>query len=297
MPRHYAIAVEKMPRCGMPRFAPDLVRRFYDRSTPGFGRLGQGGRTGAIRRAVWGPGVTDRVQAFHFVDHEIAEHARALAPSAAPLHVVDLGCGVGGSLCYLAARLPMRGTGITLSPVQVAHAQARIRAAGLADRVTCSVGDYCDLPSSIGPADLAYAIESFVHGPDPVRFFTQCRDLVRPGGRLILCDDFRGDTSEPAAARALDRFRDGWHVNTLLNLDEVQAIARLAGFTLHTAMPLTPMLELGRPRDRLIKAFLAVFGWLPLHRTPLGHLVGGDALQTCLQRGWLRHDLLVFVRD
>src|SRR5690554_804138 len=148
MSSHYATGLAKMPRCRMPRFSPDRIRRFYDRNTLRFSRFGQGGRAGAIRRAVWGPGITDRDQAFHFVDHGIGEQARHLAPAGERLHVVDLGCGVGGSLCYMAARLPMRGTGVTLSPVQVRHALARIARLGWSDRLTCLVADYCDLPPS-----------------------------------------------------------------------------------------------------------------------------------------------------
>src|SRR5207244_1771625 len=130
--------------------------------------FGQGGATGAIHRAVWGPGVRDRRQAFHYVDDQIAELIRSLPRTGDPPHVVDLGCGVGASLCYLAERLSVRGTGITLSPIQAELAARRVREAGLSNRIACIQGDYGDLPA-IGPADLAMAIESFVHAPAPAR--------------------------------------------------------------------------------------------------------------------------------
>ena len=280
----------------MPSSAPDRVRQFYDRNTPSFASFGQGGRTGAIHRAVWGPGVTSRDQAFHFVDHQIAEHIHELSSPAHQLHVVDLGCGIGGTLCYLATRLPVRATGVTLSPVQAARARARVAKAGVEDRVRCLVGDYCDLPPEVETADLAYAIESFVHGPHPARFFAECRRLIRPGGRLIICDDFLRSTRDADAAPVIERFREGWHVHSLVTTDEVRATARDAGFAHRSTLNLTPLLELQRPRDWAIKAFLAMFGWLPLHQTSFGHLEGGDALQTGLRRGWLGYDLLVFER-
>ena len=101
----------------MSSFETDRVRRYYDRRTAGFVARGQGGRIGAIHRAVWGPGATTRDEAFRFVESRIAERIAAEATGGATSHVVDLGCGVGASLCYLAQRLPIRGTGITLSPV------------------------------------------------------------------------------------------------------------------------------------------------------------------------------------
>ena len=282
-----------------PRFDAAQVRRYYDRNTAAFVAYGQGGGVGAIHRAVWGPGVGSRQQAFRYVEDQISEHIRGLFPAvdaARIAHVVDLGCGVGGSLCYLADRLPIRGSGITLSPIQVRLAQQRIRKAGLSDRVRCIEGDYCNLPADLGPADLAYAIESFVHGPSPARFFTECAGLIQPGGLLLICDDFRRQVAEPAAARTVERFCRGWHVNALLPREELHALARAAGFDHDWTVDLTPYLELGRLRDRLIEVLLAPLVWLPLHATRLGYLSGGRALQKCLRKGWIGYDLARFRR-
>ena len=275
-------------------FDPTRIRQYYDRQTAGFLALGQGGGEAAIHRAVWGPGVTTRQAAFHFVEDQIAEAVTRLGAEAGdPLpHVVDLGCGVGGSLTYLAARAAIRGTGITISPVQARVAADRIRALGLADRVVCLEGDYTQLPAAVPPADLAFAIESFVHGPSPEAFFAECARLVRPGGLLVICDDVVRSTGDPRAARAVAQFRRGWHVNTLISRDELTAHAAAAGFSHEHATSLTPWLELGRPRDAAIGAFVTLFGWLPLERTPVAHVVGGSALQTCLARGWIGYDLI-----
>ena len=143
-------------------FDAEQIRRYYDRHTPAFVALGQRGSDGAMHRAVWGPGTATHRQAFRYVEDQIALLLQGLPPSLEGSNVVDLGCGIGASLCYLAARVPVRGTGITLSPVQARFAEQRIRESGFADRIRCIEGDYCDLPTGTGPADLAYAIESFV---------------------------------------------------------------------------------------------------------------------------------------
>lgn len=280
----------------MPRFDTAEIRRYYDRHTPAFIRFGQGGTAGAIHRAVWGPGVNTRLQAFHYVEDQIAEMARSLLSTSDVPHLVDLGCGVGASLCYLAERLPIRGTGITVSPVQARLAAQRAREAGLSDRVECLEADYCDLPVSVGRADLAYAIESFVHGPAPDRFFAECQRLVRPDGLLVICDDFRRSAASGAAARAIDRFTRGWHINTLLHQDELRTLARTAGFEHHSTVDLSAALEIRRARDRAIAVIDAALGWLPVGPGRLGYLLGGSALQTCLARGWIGYDLTVFRR-
>jgi len=297
----------------MAAFDADDIRRYYDRHTAAFLRHGQGGGAGSIHRAVWGPGTTTRLEAFHYVDDLIANLVRSLLPNRpSPLHLVDLGCGVGASLCYLAARLPIRGTGATLSPVQQRIAAARIHDAGLSDRVRCIEGDYTALPPGVERADLAYAVESFVHGPAPERFFAECRRLVHPGGLLVICDDFRRLVTSGAAARTIDRFRRGWHINTLLRVDEVLELARTAGFEQESVTDLSPWLELRRMRDRAIAVPAAVVdglcrGLQPLVRSDptllhrinrrYGHLLGGSALQSCLTHGWIGYDFTVFRRQ
>jgi len=242
-----------------PRFDPVEVRDYYDRHTAAFVSRGQGGDAGAIHRAVWGPGVSHRAQAFHYVEDRIGELIQDMpAVDGRPLHVVDLGCGVAGSACYLAARLPVRVTGITLSPVQARLAHTRIGEAGLSDRVVCIEGDYNDLPPAVGTADLAYAIESFVHGPAP------------------------------------DRFCRGWHVNALLDRDALQALAVAHGFTHDSTVDLSPYLELGRARDRVLRALLPLLNLLPSSAGRFDYLSGGSALQECLAQGWVGYEMAIF---
>jgi SAM-dependent methyltransferase len=278
----------------MARFTTTAVRRYYDDYTSTFLAFGQGGRLGAIHRAVWGPGCGDRRAAFHYVEDRIAELIQGLPAASDAPHVVDLGCGVGGSLRYLADRLPIRGTGITVSPVQ-ARLAARLGTRH-SNRVRCLEGDFGDLPPDLAPADLAFAIESFVHAPDPVRFFDQCSRLIRPNGMLAICDDFKQPRGGAAAAAAIEQFCQGWRINTLIQPEELRALARAAGFAHEWTVDLSTFLEIHRLRDRSIDRLLGVLNWIPFARARARHLAGGRALQTCLERGWVSYQLAVFRR-
>ena len=282
----------------MAHFDTAQVRRYYDRHTSEFMSLGQGGHLGAIHRAVWGPGTRSREAAFRYVEDQIAEHLGGLAERDGLVrpHVVDLGCGTGSSLCVLAERLDIRGTGVTLSPVQARLAQQRLADAGRSDRIRCIEADFNELPDDCEAADLAYAIESFVHGPDPERFLDQCARILRPDGLLIICDDFRRPVTDRTAARTVDRFCRGWHVNSLLQPSTLRMLAGAAGFDHHSTVDLTQYLELGRPRDKAIVLFVGLFGWIPTVANHFDHLVGGSALQTCLSRRWIGYELAVFRR-
>ena len=274
------------------RFDSADIKRYYDRHTASFIRFGEG--RAAIHRAVWGPDSRTQEQAFHYVDDQIVALMRRSDTPLSATHVVDLGCGVGASLCYLAERLPLRGTGVTLSHAQAEMARQFIAKAGLSERVECLEADYTDLPPTIKPADLAYAIESFVHGPSPERFFEQSHRVLKPGGRLVICDDIRAGESSPESTRTVEEFTRGWHVNTLLTRDAMIAIARTAGFDHESSTDLTPMLEIGRPRDRAIAVSVALLKWLPYAGERYDYVIGGDALQTCLAKGWIRYELNVF---
>jgi SAM-dependent methyltransferase len=287
------IAIRKSP---MP-FSPDQVRRYYDANTHAFVRHGQGGA--AIHRAVWGPGVADREQAFHFVDNLIAGEIERFAAQQ-PAEVLDLGCGVGGTLLYLAQRGGVHGTGVTLSPVQFQAGQQRIADAGLGGAVRIVEGDYCALPLDAGCVDVAYAIESFVHGPSPERFFVEAARVVRPGGLLIVCDDVRLETNDRRATAIVDQFVRGWHVNTLLTPAELGAHASDAGFAHVATTDLTPWLELGRPRDRamaLLAGLSRLAGPIPGLSLRLAPIVGGSALQRALAHGWIAYHFAVFTRS
>ena len=275
-----------------PRFDAADIKRYYDRHTASFVRFGEG--RASIHRAVWGPDTHTRDQAFHYVDDQIAALVRRIDAPLSAAHIVDLGCGVGASLCYLAERLPIRGTGITLSHAQAVMGRQVIAAAGLSDRVECMEGDYGDLPATLKPADLAYAIESFVHGPVPERFFEQSHRLLKPRGLLVVCDDLRAGDSSPASTRAVDEFTRGWHINTLLDRETMIAMARDAGFAHESTVDLTPLLELSRPRDRAIAIGVALLKRLPFTGERYDYVIGGDALQTCLAKGWIRYELQVF---
>src|SRR5688572_3546220 len=158
------------------------VSRFYDDNTGLFLSLGQG-TEGTIHRAVWGPGVENRVQAMAYVDGLILERLQRLQGTEThTVGVADLGCGVCASLCRLASQTPISGTGFTISRTQVALARERIAAAGLSESVQCIEGDFCALPADIPQVDLAFSIEAFVHAPSGAKFFQECARLIRPGG-------------------------------------------------------------------------------------------------------------------
>lgn len=282
------------------RLDGDSVSQFYDDNTGLFLSLGQG-TEGSIHRAVWGPGVSTRPEAMAYVDGLVLERLQRLAAGRgeARPRVADLGCGVCASLCRMARQRPISGIGVTISDAQRELSQRRIEAAGLSSSVECIKGDFCALPPELPPVDLAFSIEAFVHAPSGEDYFRECARLVRPGGYLIVCDDFVSDArfrAERPAARWIDRFRRGWVAPNAETEEEARALASAAGFTHVETLDLTPHLEIRRPRDYAAGALMRCLGWLPVKNNYWSMLYGGHALQVSLKRGWVKHLFVVWQR-
>jgi cyclopropane-fatty-acyl-phospholipid synthase len=100
-------------------------------------------------------------------------------------HVLEIGCGWGGFAEYAAKERGLRVTGLTISNAQADYARARIREAGLDDRVEIAIRDYRD---ETGRYDGVASIEMFEAVGErywPV-YFDALRDRLKPDARATL---------------------------------------------------------------------------------------------------------------
>ncbi len=274
------------------------VREYYDRNTRRFLRWGADEGTLHLHAALWPPGVGSLSAAMHHSSERVAQEIeRTPIPVA---RVLDLGCGVGGSLFYLGRRLPRlrRLIGVSLSPVQVTRAKGLVPAAEK-ERFHFEEGSFLNLSGGRLAAELSFAIEAFAHGPDPATFFAVQAALLPPGGRLVIIDDCLADAVEVGGhsdrqRRLLDTYRRNWLLPGLRGGCTLKHLAAEKGFALILDEDLTPHLRLGRPRDRAVSLLARCFGPLMECDTYLKSLVGGDAKQKCYAEGLIEYRLLVF---
>ncbi|MFO8063834.1 MAG: class I SAM-dependent methyltransferase [Spirochaetota bacterium] len=277
---------------------------YYDANTKRFLRFGRGAASRAIHRAVWAPGIMTRMEAMRFVDDLVLAELADLTMGASDSDpddsqaatVVDLGCGVGGSIAHLEQHIGGVYYGVTNSPVQqrIAATEASRRGSNSA----FCVDDYNDpdlyqrrLPN--GTVDLVYMIESFVHTADPQIVLDGVAKLLRRGGRLVICDDTleNPDAADTDVVRA---FRRGWHAHSLLTVNRVAELARAAGLRVREDRDLTQYVELRRPRDRVIRLIAPLFPRLGLKGPFWDNMYGGNALQKGLLSGLIQYRYMVF---
>jgi SAM-dependent methyltransferase len=214
--------------------------------------------------------------------------------------LADLGCGIGGTLIFLLHNLPHAslGLGLTISPVQARLARRNLAQA--AERSGLIVeGDFMSLPLA-GAIDALISIEAFVHASNPVRYLAEAARVLRPGGRLVLVDDFLTGADPPADAnqrRWLQSFRDGWRIPGLSTPAQVISPAGSYRLNLLENTDLTPWLRLRTLPQFLTALILAIGERLPLRHAILPSMLGSLALQHCLRAGLVQYRLLVFEKQ
>ena len=95
--------------------------------------------------------------------------------------LLEIGCGWGGFAEYAAKALGAKVVGLTISKEQRDFAQARIQAAGLADRVEIRLQDYRDERDQYDRIASIEMIEAVGEEFWP-SYFSQLRDRLLPGG-------------------------------------------------------------------------------------------------------------------
>jgi ubiquinone/menaquinone biosynthesis C-methylase UbiE len=146
----------------------------------------------------------------------IAAQAREISAN----KILELGCGKGFNLAYIANVLPKSElVGIDLTPTHVAIAEKKY---ARLQNLRFRVGDFQSLPFANDEFDLVFEVEAVCHAQDPQQAFREAHRVLKPGGRMTVFDGFR-------AAGLLDR------------PNEIQTAVHLVELTM--AVPQFPTLE------------------------------------------------------
>ncbi len=183
-------------------------------------------------------------QSFHFAPRRRGEsfkasmlrHQHFLADrlSLKPgMHVLDVGCGVGGPMGNLARHSGAGFVGINNNAYQIERAKHHTRDVESLCRFI--QGDYMRIPEDDDSYDAAFAIESMPHAPDKAGAFREVLRVLRPGAcfagyEWCITDDF--DPANPEHQRIKNDIMVGDALPEIASTSEICDALRAAGFEL-----------------------------------------------------------------
>lgn len=112
------------------------------------------------------------------------------------MHVLDLGCGVGGASRVMATTCGCRVTGIDLTAEFVDLARELTRRCGLAERIDFRQGDALDLPFEDGRFDHVWCHNVTMNIPDKRKLASEVARVLKRGGRFSCSEIAQGPGGE-----------------------------------------------------------------------------------------------------
>ena len=162
-----------------------------------------------------------------FTDEDIYHQPDAIADYIkAGDTVLELGCGQGANLLYLAHGFPeSRFVGVDLIPLKKDQ---------MPQNVTIYEQDYSSIPQlADNSVDVCYAVETIVHNTDKEKIYREVNRVLKPGGVMIIYDYALAssfETYDPKIQMAITLTAKGGSAAMFESLDELNTHYTNCGF-------------------------------------------------------------------
>jgi len=167
------------------------------------------------------------VDEFHIGGRAATKHAIAKMALTADMHVLDVGCGIGGASRYLASAIGCRVTGIDLTPQYVDAARELSRRTGLGDRITYEVASALAMPLADAGFDAAITLHVAMNIKDRDGLYAEVARVLKPGAQFCVYDVMQGPGEAPLYPVPWADTAETSHLTTPA---ETQSLLERAGF-------------------------------------------------------------------
>ena len=168
------------------------------------------------------------IDEFHLGGREATQALAEFMHLRPGMHLLDVGCGIGGPARYFAQR-GCQVTGIDLTEEFIRVAESLTRLVKLDQNATFRQASALALPFDSNTFDGAYTIHVCMNIADKAGVFREVARVLRPGGRFSLYDLMRGNKSDAPLA-----FPVPWaktpETSFVASLDEYRRALESAGF-------------------------------------------------------------------
>lgn len=169
------------------------------------------------------------VDEFHTAGRLTTLRALDMMPLREGMHVLDAGCGLGGTARCLAHEYGCRVTGIDLTPDYIDVARMLTARMGLEDRCRFDVGSAVNLPYDDASFDAGLTFHAAMNIEDRASLYGELARVLRPGAPLCVFDVMKG----PAPGMVFPvPWAETEATSFLKSRDETCALLDAAGFAL-----------------------------------------------------------------
>lgn len=186
-----------------------------------------GGDLLACHFGLWGPDTTTDQEALLRANQTLVQGCD-LGPRQ---HILDAGCGVGGTAITLAERYGVHVTGLTICEPHIAVATEHAKQRGVGHLVEFLHGDFMDLPFPDEKFDMVLNHESFCYAPDKLAYLRGVCRVLKPGARWQALEGFTSGkpmSEEQETLHADTQY--GWRMPALEPWRDVLTTLEEAGF-------------------------------------------------------------------
>lgn len=203
------------------------VVEYYDECHGDYKRIWGSERNFSFHYGFYRPHIRDSDQAADETNRELAGRA-ALRPGD---HVLDAGCGIGGTAIWMAEQLGVRSVGLNVQPMQLRMGERIVRERGLHGRVRLQHGDFQRMPFHDASFDAVLIVEAACHAQDKAAVLRECARVLRPGGRLVLAEYLLLRRPRTAGEERMRRaWLEGWAIPHLFEAATLPGELERAGF-------------------------------------------------------------------
>jgi len=145
----------------------------------------------------WTPEILGPADQIHGGGLQQTQVHAALVSITSDMHLLDIGCGIGGPARYFATEFGCRVTGIDLTDEYIDAASLLTQKIGLSDRVAFDCGNATALPYDDASFDMAWALNVTMNIEDRAGFYAGVHRVLKPGGRFCISEIGQGPGGEP----------------------------------------------------------------------------------------------------
>lgn len=207
-------------------FSQKDIARYYDISESQYRFFWDLDKSHSLHYGYWDASTKNFHQALLNINKILSSKA-AISKSD---HVLDAGCGIGGSSIWMAKNIGCNVTGISLSEKQVKKANDLAAREGVAHLARFYVKDFTNTAFENETFNVVWAIESVCHAADKSAFLKESYRLLKPNGRLIMADFFKEENLTGNNAKQIEQWAHGWAVDNFSTIEEFEGQLKDAGF-------------------------------------------------------------------